>query len=126
VRRSRRGAVGDPIGAAVAAVPARIGASMERVYAAWALGLKTELQFVWGQYTDGGPEWDIDVDASMAVESTAAGRSDCWRCSLRSRPPWSSSSCPVLRADQPRSRDQGPHDLTAWPSWGSGSFRLAR
>jgi hypothetical protein len=46
---------------------------MERVYAAWALGPKADLRFVWGEeYTDGGPEWDIDVDASMATGSMAA------------------------------------------------------
>ena len=45
---------------------------MERVYAAWALGPRSELRFVWGDYTDDGPEWDIDTDASMYAESTAA------------------------------------------------------
>lgn len=45
---------------------------MERVYAAWALGPKAELRFVWGDYTDGGPEWDIDADASMLADSMAA------------------------------------------------------
>ena len=45
---------------------------MERVYAAWALGPKAELTFVWGDYTDGGPDWDIDADASMLAESMAA------------------------------------------------------
>ena len=45
---------------------------MERVYAVWALGPKVELQWVWGVYTDGGPEWDIDADASMVAESMAA------------------------------------------------------
>jgi hypothetical protein len=45
---------------------------MERVYAVWALGPKSELRFVWGQYTDGGPEWDIDADASMVADSMAA------------------------------------------------------
>ncbi len=45
---------------------------MERVYAAWALGPKTDLRFVWGDYTDGGPEWDIDADAGMVDESMAA------------------------------------------------------
>jgi hypothetical protein len=45
---------------------------MERVYAAWALGPKVELRFVWGQYTDDGPEWDIDADASMAADSMIA------------------------------------------------------
>ena len=45
---------------------------MERVYAAWALGPKSELRFVWGEYTDDGPEWDIDADASMVPESMTA------------------------------------------------------
>jgi Protein of unknown function (DUF664) len=27
---------------------------------------------VWGEYTDGGPEWDIEADASMVAESMAA------------------------------------------------------
>jgi Protein of unknown function (DUF664) len=45
---------------------------MERAYAAWALGPKSPLQWVWGEYTDGGPEWDIDVDASMVRESMSA------------------------------------------------------
>jgi hypothetical protein len=45
---------------------------MERVYAVWALGPKSELRFVWGEYTDDGPEWDIDADASMLADSMAA------------------------------------------------------
>jgi hypothetical protein len=45
---------------------------MERVYAVWALGPKADLQYVWGAYTDGGPEWDIDVDASMVTGSMTA------------------------------------------------------
>ena len=45
---------------------------MERVYATWALGPKVELRFVWGQYTEDGPEWDIDADASMAADSMVA------------------------------------------------------
>ena len=45
---------------------------MERVYAGWALGPKAELRFVWGEYTDDGPEWDIDADASMLADSMAA------------------------------------------------------
>jgi hypothetical protein len=45
---------------------------MERAYGAWALGPKTELQWVWGEYTDGGPEWDIDVDESMVDVSREA------------------------------------------------------
>jgi hypothetical protein len=45
---------------------------MERAYGVWALGPKATLEWVWGDYTDGGPEWDIDADASMAEESMAA------------------------------------------------------
>ena len=45
---------------------------MERAYGVWALGPKTALEWVWGDYTDGGPEWDIDADASMAEASMAA------------------------------------------------------
>ncbi len=45
---------------------------MERVYAAWALGPKVDLRWVWGEYSDGGPEWDIDADASMVDESMTA------------------------------------------------------
>jgi Protein of unknown function (DUF664) len=45
---------------------------MERVYAVWALGPKSELHWVWGDYTDDGPEWDIDADASMLADSMAA------------------------------------------------------
>lgn len=44
---------------------------MERVYAVWALGPDEALQFVYGDYEDGGPEWDLDVDASMVAESFA-------------------------------------------------------
>jgi Protein of unknown function (DUF664) len=45
---------------------------MERVYAVWALGPKAELEWVWGEYTDDGPDWDMDADASMLAESMAA------------------------------------------------------
>ena len=45
---------------------------MERVYAVWALGPKADLQWVWGEYTDDGPEWDIDADASMLDDSMEA------------------------------------------------------
>lgn len=47
---------------------------MERVYAVWALGPESVLSFVWGEYTDGGREWDFEVDASMVHESMAAWR----------------------------------------------------
>jgi Protein of unknown function (DUF664) len=45
---------------------------MERAYGSWALGPKTDLHWVWGEYTDDGPEWDIDADASMVEVSMAA------------------------------------------------------
>ena len=45
---------------------------MERAYGSWALGPRRELQWVWGEYTDDGPEWDIDADASMVEASMAA------------------------------------------------------
>jgi hypothetical protein len=47
----------------------RLLTEMERVYAVWALGPKSELRWVWGEYTDDGPEWDIDADASMLADS---------------------------------------------------------
>lgn len=45
---------------------------MERAYAAWALGPRVPLEWVWGEYVDGGPEWDFDADASMVEESISA------------------------------------------------------
>jgi hypothetical protein len=45
---------------------------MERAYGTWALGPKVDLVWVWGEYTDDGPEWDIDADESMVQESLAA------------------------------------------------------
>ena len=44
---------------------------MERVYGTYALGAPGELHFVYGEYTDDGPEWDIDADASMVADSLA-------------------------------------------------------
>ncbi len=49
-------------------------AEMERVYGAWALGPRVELEFVWGDYTDGGPDWDFEAGPAMAGESMAAWR----------------------------------------------------
>jgi hypothetical protein len=49
---------------------------MERAYGTWALGPSTDLTWVWGEYTDDGPEWDIDADASMLDESMAAWQSE--------------------------------------------------
>jgi hypothetical protein len=45
---------------------------MERAYAVWALGPESDLQWIWGDYVDGGPEWDIDCDESMVATSIAA------------------------------------------------------
>jgi hypothetical protein len=45
---------------------------MERAYGVWALGPNVPLTWVWGDYTDGGPEWDIDADASMVEVSMTA------------------------------------------------------
>jgi hypothetical protein len=45
---------------------------MERASAVWALGPQEELKWVWGKYTDDGPEWDIDADESMVHESMVA------------------------------------------------------
>ncbi len=45
---------------------------MERAYGSWALGPKSDLKWVWGDYTDDGPEWDIEADASMVDESLAS------------------------------------------------------
>jgi Protein of unknown function (DUF664) len=47
---------------------------MERVYATWALGAKSQLSWVWGEYTDDGPEWDIDTNADQLDESLRAWR----------------------------------------------------
>lgn len=45
---------------------------MERVYGTWALGPEAELEWVWGDYTDDGPEWDIDAQPAMLEVSIAA------------------------------------------------------
>ena len=47
---------------------------MERVYASWAIGGGGDLEFVYGDYEDGGPEWDFDVDETMVAESLARWR----------------------------------------------------
>ena len=49
---------------------------MERVYLVYALGPKGDLTFVYGDYVDGGPEWDFDVDASMVDDSFDGGSSN--------------------------------------------------
>lgn len=45
---------------------------MERVYATWALGPPEPLHLVWGEYSDGGPDWDFDAGPSTVAESIAA------------------------------------------------------
>ena len=45
---------------------------MERVYAVYALGPKDDLQMVWGEYTEGGTEWDFEVDESTVADSLSA------------------------------------------------------
>ena len=56
---------------------------MERAYGTWALGPKADLTWVWGEYTDDGPEWDIDADASMLDESMVAWHSEKQRVDER-------------------------------------------
>jgi len=56
---------------------------MERAYGTWALGPKADLTWVWGEYTDDGPEWDIDADPSMLDESMAAWQSEKQRVDER-------------------------------------------
>ena len=58
---------------------------MERAYGTWALGPKADLTWVWGEYTDDGPEWDIDADPSMLDESMAAWQSEKQRVDERLR-----------------------------------------
>jgi len=45
---------------------------MERAYLVWALGPDEPLKWVWGDYTDDGPAWDFEADASMVSESMTA------------------------------------------------------
>ena len=45
---------------------------MERAYLVWALGPDVPLKWVWGDYTDDGPAWDFDADASMVAETMVA------------------------------------------------------
>jgi Protein of unknown function (DUF664) len=52
-------------------------AEMERVYGAWAIGGTGPLTFVWGEYTDDGPEWDFEVAPEMTEASLAAWREGC-------------------------------------------------
>nr|WP_325048120.1 DUF664 domain-containing protein [Jiangella anatolica] len=55
---------------------------MERVYASWALGPAVPLQFVWGDYTDDGPEWDFDAGAP-ATAAACGGTCRSWSASTR-------------------------------------------
>ena len=45
---------------------------MERVYGVWGNACQSELVWVWGPYDEGGPEPDIDCDASQVVASMRA------------------------------------------------------
>jgi len=45
---------------------------MERAYLVWSLGPDVPLKWVWGDYTDEGPAWDFDADASMVAETMTA------------------------------------------------------
>jgi hypothetical protein len=56
---------------------------MERAYGTWALGPKADLTWVWGEYADDGPEWDIDADPSMLDESMRAWQSEKQRVDER-------------------------------------------
>jgi hypothetical protein len=50
---------------------------MERVYGLWAVGGGGDLVFVYGDYVDGGPEWDFEVVPSMVDSSIANWRDEC-------------------------------------------------
>ncbi len=52
-------------------------AEMERVYGAWAIGGTGPLTYVWGEYTDGGPEWDFDVEPTLTEVSLTTWREGC-------------------------------------------------
>jgi hypothetical protein len=45
---------------------------MERAYLVWALGPDEPLNWVWGEYTEGGASWDFEAEASMVNETMAA------------------------------------------------------
>jgi Protein of unknown function (DUF664) len=45
---------------------------IERVYGVWGVGPKEPLRWVWGEYTEGGPEWDFDAEPGMLAGSLAA------------------------------------------------------
>ena len=65
VRRPRCRPAGRAVGAAVAAVAAGSGAPPHGDgTGVWIMGARsrTDLQWVWGEYTDDGPEWDIDAE----------------------------------------------------------------
>ena len=50
---------------------------MERVYGAWAMGGTGELAFVYGDYVDGGREWDFEVEPSMVDSSLTNWHREC-------------------------------------------------
>ena len=51
-------------------------AEMERVYGVWANGCTSELIYVWGRYSDGGPEHDFECDAAQVATSMRAWRDE--------------------------------------------------
>jgi hypothetical protein len=50
---------------------------MERNYGVWAIGGTGDRVFVYGDYMDGGPEWDFEVDPSMVDVSLGNWRQEC-------------------------------------------------
>ncbi|WP_122263313.1 DUF664 domain-containing protein [Ornithinimicrobium cerasi] len=53
-------------------------AEMERAYGVWALGPRSELEWVWGSDTDDAED-DIDCDVTMVAESMRGWRSEMRR-----------------------------------------------
>ncbi len=49
---------------------------MERVYGVWANGCRCELVSVWGEYVDGGPDFDFDCVATDVEKSMRAWRDE--------------------------------------------------
>ena len=75
---------------------------MERVYGVWALGPKSKLQWVWGDDTDDGTEWDIDADAPMVADSRRRVRAPL--ISHLATPTSSASASTAPPASRPRAR----------------------
>ena len=49
---------------------------MERVFGVWANGCQCELVRVWGEYVDGGPDYDFDCEAIDVEKSMRAWRDE--------------------------------------------------